>query len=103
MSTILGHSYTSQNCTNACHEHAKCEVRNGVKGCYCSPGFTGPGITGPDKPGCYGRPTPTSVCSIRITITLYLSLKYCFYVLFCIDIPACRHVMGRKELLHHVP
>ncbi|KAL8178412.1 UNVERIFIED_CONTAM: hypothetical protein K2H54_046281 [Gekko kuhli] len=55
MSTILGHSYTFQNCTNTCHEHAKCELRNGVQGCYCSPGFTGPGITGPDKPGCYGE------------------------------------------------
>ncbi|XP_077189346.1 adhesion G protein-coupled receptor L4 isoform X3 [Paroedura picta] len=64
MSTMLDHSYTSQNCTNMCHEHAKCEVRNGVQGCYCSPGFTGPGITGPDKPGCYAE-IPTAQCVLH--------------------------------------
>ncbi|XP_053103363.1 adhesion G protein-coupled receptor L4 isoform X2 [Hemicordylus capensis] len=48
MSTLLDSSYTFQNCTIPCHKHANCEVRNGIQGCYCKAGFTGPGTT-----GCY--------------------------------------------------
>ncbi|KAG8132575.1 hypothetical protein E2320_010418, partial [Naja naja] len=53
LATWLDSCYSLQNCTNPCHKHAKCEVRNGIHGCYCSPGFTGPGIDAEGNSGCY--------------------------------------------------
>ncbi|XP_044288541.1 adhesion G protein-coupled receptor L4 [Varanus komodoensis] len=50
--TLWDSSYSSQNCTNPCHEHAKCELRAGIQGCYCAPGFTGTGIKRPGIIGC---------------------------------------------------
>nr|XP_056700094.1 adhesion G protein-coupled receptor L4 isoform X3 [Euleptes europaea] len=80
MSTLLDRSYTSQNCTNTCHEHAKCEVRNGVQGCYCNPGFTGPGITGPDKTGCYDDnecANATQLCGENANCTNTVGSYFC--------------------------
>uniref|UniRef100_A0A8C5U2S6 Adhesion G protein-coupled receptor L4 n=1 Tax=Malurus cyaneus samueli TaxID=2593467 RepID=A0A8C5U2S6_9PASS len=33
------------NCNMTCHKDARCEIRGGTTGCYCSQGFTGNGIT----------------------------------------------------------
>ncbi|XP_028610134.1 adhesion G protein-coupled receptor L4 isoform X2 [Grammomys surdaster] len=44
-STFLNCSYT-QNCSKTpCLPNAKCEVHNGVEACFCSPGYSGNGIT----------------------------------------------------------
>lgn len=50
MSALLDSCYASHNCS-LCHHNATCEIRNGVHGCYCNVGFTGPGIG-----DCYGKP-----------------------------------------------
>ncbi|XP_048717618.1 adhesion G protein-coupled receptor L4 isoform X3 [Caretta caretta] len=44
VSSLLDYGYTSPNCSMTCHKDAECEVKGGVQGCYCSPGFTGNGI-----------------------------------------------------------
>ncbi|XP_056671425.1 adhesion G protein-coupled receptor L4 [Monodelphis domestica] len=45
LSTLLDGTF-AQNCAKTqCHPHAKCEIRNGIEGCYCVSGFTGNGIT----------------------------------------------------------
>ncbi|XP_067394697.1 adhesion G protein-coupled receptor L4 isoform X1 [Emydura macquarii macquarii] len=44
VSTLLDYGYTSPNCNMTCHKDAECEVKGGVQGCYCFPGFTGNGI-----------------------------------------------------------
>ncbi|XP_077681256.1 adhesion G protein-coupled receptor L4 [Eretmochelys imbricata] len=44
VSSLLDYGYTSPNCNMTCHKDAECEVKGGVQGCYCSPGFTGNGI-----------------------------------------------------------
>ncbi|XP_021052111.1 adhesion G protein-coupled receptor L4 isoform X1 [Mus pahari] len=44
-STLLNCSYT-QNCSKTtCLPNAKCEVHNGVEACFCSPGYSGNGVT----------------------------------------------------------
>ncbi|XP_061489448.1 adhesion G protein-coupled receptor L4 isoform X3 [Rhineura floridana] len=80
MSTLLDSSYSFQNCTNPCHEHAKCEIRNGVHGCYCSPGFTGPGIKGPGINGCYDDnecANATQLCGENANCTNTVGSYYC--------------------------
>ncbi|XP_031792643.1 adhesion G protein-coupled receptor L4 isoform X2 [Sarcophilus harrisii] len=45
LSTLLDGAF-AQNCARThCNPKAKCEIQNGVEGCYCFPGFTGNGIT----------------------------------------------------------
>ncbi|XP_044531735.1 adhesion G protein-coupled receptor L4 [Gracilinanus agilis] len=45
LSTMLDGTF-AQNCAKTpCDQHAKCEIRNGIEGCYCVAGFTGNGIT----------------------------------------------------------
>uniref|UniRef100_A0A671EFD4 Adhesion G protein-coupled receptor L4 n=1 Tax=Rhinolophus ferrumequinum TaxID=59479 RepID=A0A671EFD4_RHIFE len=44
-STLLNCFY-AQNCTKTpCLPNAKCEIRNGMEGCYCNMGFSGNGVT----------------------------------------------------------
>nr|XP_008112351.1 PREDICTED: adhesion G protein-coupled receptor L4 isoform X1 [Anolis carolinensis] len=80
ISTLLDMSYSSQNCTMTCHEHAKCEVHNGIQGCYCSPGFTGPGINGPSTIGCYDDDecaNATQLCGENANCTNTVGSFYC--------------------------
>uniref|UniRef100_A0A7M4FLQ8 Adhesion G protein-coupled receptor L4 n=1 Tax=Crocodylus porosus TaxID=8502 RepID=A0A7M4FLQ8_CROPO len=44
MSSVLDYGSASPNCAMPCHKDAKCEIKGGHQGCYCSPGFTGNGI-----------------------------------------------------------
>nr|XP_028588833.1 adhesion G protein-coupled receptor L4 isoform X1 [Podarcis muralis] len=83
MSTLLDSSYSSQNCTIPCDERAKCEVRNGRQGCFCSPGFSGPGIEKPDRNGCYDDNECTNVtqlCGENANCTNTVGSYYCMCV-----------------------
>ncbi|XP_062993100.1 adhesion G protein-coupled receptor L4 [Elgaria multicarinata webbii] len=80
VSTLWDTSYSSGNCTIPCHERAKCEVRNGAQGCYCSPGFTGPGVRGPDASGCYDDDeceNTTQLCGDNANCTNTVGSYYC--------------------------
>uniref|UniRef100_A0A8D0H275 Adhesion G protein-coupled receptor L4 n=1 Tax=Sphenodon punctatus TaxID=8508 RepID=A0A8D0H275_SPHPU len=75
LSTLLDYGYTSQNCNVKCHEYAKCEVRKGVQGCYCSTGFTGNGIS-----NCYDDnecENATQPCGDNANCTNTVGSYYC--------------------------
>ncbi|XP_063154241.1 adhesion G protein-coupled receptor L4 [Candoia aspera] len=80
LSTLLESCYSLQNCTNLCHKHAKCEVRNGIHGCYCSPGFTGPGIDADGNEGCYDDnecANATQLCGEKANCTNTMGSYFC--------------------------
>ncbi|XP_026534229.1 adhesion G protein-coupled receptor L4 [Notechis scutatus] len=80
LATLLDSCYSLQNCTNPCHKHAKCEVRNGIHGCYCSPGFTGPGIDADDNSGCYDDnecANATQLCGEKANCTNTMGSYFC--------------------------
>ncbi|KAM6453603.1 adhesion G protein-coupled receptor L4 isoform 2-T2 [Liasis olivaceus] len=80
LSTLLDSCYSLQNCTNPCHKHAKCEVRNGIHGCYCSPGFTGPGIEADGNHGCYDDnecANATQLCGEKANCTNTVGSYFC--------------------------
>ncbi|XP_032074723.1 adhesion G protein-coupled receptor L4 isoform X1 [Thamnophis elegans] len=80
LATLLDSCYSLQNCTNPCHKHAKCEVRNGIHGCYCSPGFTGPGIDADGNSGCYDDnecANATQLCGEKANCTNTMGSYFC--------------------------
>uniref|UniRef100_A0A8C6V9Z9 Adhesion G protein-coupled receptor L4 n=1 Tax=Naja naja TaxID=35670 RepID=A0A8C6V9Z9_NAJNA len=80
LATWLDSCYSLQNCTNPCHKHAKCEVRNGIHGCYCSPGFTGPGIDAEGNSGCYDDnecANATQLCGEKANCTNTMGSYFC--------------------------
>ncbi|KAJ7332560.1 hypothetical protein JRQ81_014740 [Phrynocephalus forsythii] len=79
-STLLDSTCSLPNCTVPCNEHAKCEVRNAIPGCYCSPGFTGSGINGPGTSGCYDDnecTNATQLCGENANCTNTVGSYYC--------------------------
>lgn len=80
MSTLLDCSNTIQNCTKPCHKDAKCEIRNGIPGCYCRLGFTGPGINATGGSGCYDDnecANATQLCGENANCTNTVGSYYC--------------------------
>ncbi|XP_059583971.1 adhesion G protein-coupled receptor L4 isoform X3 [Alligator mississippiensis] len=79
MSTELNYGYGSPNCTMPCHKDAKCEIKGGHQGCYCSPGFTGNGIA-----SCYDDnecENATQPCGENANCTNTVGSYYCMCTL----------------------
>ncbi|XP_025057401.1 adhesion G protein-coupled receptor L4 isoform X4 [Alligator sinensis] len=79
MSTVLDYGYGSPNCTMPCHKDAKCEIKGGHQGCYCSPGFTGNGIA-----SCYDDnecENATQPCGENANCTNTVGSYYCMCTL----------------------
>ncbi|XP_038601747.1 adhesion G protein-coupled receptor L4 [Tachyglossus aculeatus] len=73
LSTLLDCTF-AQNCAK-CNMNAKCEIRNGVEGCYCSTGFTGNGIAiCKDDNECENATQP---CGENANCTNTLGSYYC--------------------------
>ncbi|XP_026511199.1 adhesion G protein-coupled receptor L4-like [Terrapene carolina triunguis] len=104
VSSLLDYGYTSPNCNMTCHKDAACEVKGGVQGCYCFPGFTGNGILScHDDNECENATQP---CGENANCTNTVGSYYCMCATgfrsssgqekfvtndgtFCVDIDEC--------------
>ncbi|NXN94763.1 AGRL4 protein, partial [Rhinopomastus cyanomelas] len=78
ISSLMDYGCTSSGCSPACHQNARCEVQDGIKGCYCSHGYTGNGVT-----SCYDDnecENATQPCGEHANCTNTVGSYYCMCV-----------------------
>ncbi|NXN15977.1 AGRL4 protein, partial [Indicator maculatus] len=102
--SLLDYGCTTVSCNVVCHKDARCEVRDGITGCYCTQGYTGNGVE-----SCYDDnecENATQPCGEHANCTNTVGSYYCMCVsgfkssngqqtfvpndgTFCVDVDEC--------------